>query len=564
MIFRSVSSFLLSALSVSALSADEWKKQSVYQVMTDRFARTDGSTTASCDLSTYCGGTWQGLINKLDYIQGMGFTAIWISPVVHQISAPGNVDGDSYHGYWAKDFNSLNSNFGTSEDLLRLSTALHSRGMVWKPVLMFGLFTNHMAYPGCRKCVDYSTLTPFNSASYFHSPCSIDYSNTTSVQQCWQGDDNVSLPDLRTENQNVRDFFDPWIAQLVTTYKIDGLRIDSAKHQETSFWPTFGGNATVYMVGEVYEGNPDEFLPFLDVFPGLLNYPVWYWLQRAFQSTSATMTELNTGLANMRSKTTKTVYLGSFSENHDQPRMPAWSSQSSDTALIKNAIAFVMLMDGIPIIYQGQEQKLSGANVPANREAIWLTGYNTQSELYQWVAQINKLRNAIIGINSAYTSSQAMSWTPDRHTIALQKGPSGYSTQPNNCYISAEKRLTPVKQGTSSGTTTACPIPTSVAVTFTEKVTTSYGQTIKIVGNIDALGNWDINRAVTLSASQYSSSNPIWTITINLLAGDSIQYKFINVASSGTVAWEADPNHSYTVPSSCGTTTAAVSNTWQS
>lgn len=84
------------------------------------------------------------------------------------------------------------------------------------------------------------------------------------------------------------------------------------------------------------------------------------------------------------------------------------------------------------------------------------------------------------------------------------------------------------------------------------------------VGNIDALGNWDINRAVTLSASQYSSSNPIWTITINLLAGDSIQYKFINVASSGTVAWEADPNHSYTVPSSCGTTTAAVSNTWQS
>lgn len=293
---------------------------------------------------------------------------------------------------------------------------------------MVDIVTNHMAYPGCRKCVDYSTLTPFNSASYFHTPCSIDYSNTTSVQQCWQGDDNVSLPDLRTENQNVRDFFDPWIAQLVTTYNIDGLRIDSAKHQETSFWPTFGGNATVYMVGEVYEGNPDEFLPFLDVFPGLLNYPVWYWLQRAFQSTSATMTELNTGLANMRSKTTKTVYFGSFSENHDQPRMPAWSSQSSDTALIKNAIAFVMLMDGIPIIYQGQEQKLSGANVPANREAIWLTGYNTQSELYQWVAQINKLRNAIIGINSAYTSSQAMSWTPDRHTIALQKGPSGYST----------------------------------------------------------------------------------------------------------------------------------------
>lgn len=44
--------------------------------MTDRFARTDGSTTAACNLNDYCGGTWQGLINHLDYIQGMGFTAV--------------------------------------------------------------------------------------------------------------------------------------------------------------------------------------------------------------------------------------------------------------------------------------------------------------------------------------------------------------------------------------------------------------------------------------------------------------------------------------------------------
>lgn len=66
--------------------------------MTDRFARTDLSTTAACDASEqiYCGGTWQGLIDKLDYIQDMGFTAIWISPMVGQMS--GNTsDGSSYH-----------------------------------------------------------------------------------------------------------------------------------------------------------------------------------------------------------------------------------------------------------------------------------------------------------------------------------------------------------------------------------------------------------------------------------------------------------------------------------
>lgn len=71
----------------TALSAAGWRKQTIYQVMTDRFARTDLSTTARCDTGeqVYCGGTWRGLISKLDYIQGMGFTAIWISPVVQQV-----------------------------------------------------------------------------------------------------------------------------------------------------------------------------------------------------------------------------------------------------------------------------------------------------------------------------------------------------------------------------------------------------------------------------------------------------------------------------------------------
>ena len=60
----------------SALTSAQWRSQSIYQVITDRFSRTDGSTSASCDLNKYCGGTWQGLINKLDYIQNMGFSAV--------------------------------------------------------------------------------------------------------------------------------------------------------------------------------------------------------------------------------------------------------------------------------------------------------------------------------------------------------------------------------------------------------------------------------------------------------------------------------------------------------
>lgn len=80
------------------LTPAEWRVQSIYQVLTDRFARTDLSTSAACDSSEgiYCGGTWEGLISKLDYIQGMGFTAIWISPFVAQLQGD-TTDGESYH-----------------------------------------------------------------------------------------------------------------------------------------------------------------------------------------------------------------------------------------------------------------------------------------------------------------------------------------------------------------------------------------------------------------------------------------------------------------------------------
>lgn len=110
-------------------------------------------------------------------------------------------------------------------------------------------------------------------------------------------------------------------------------------------------------------------------------------------------------------------------------------------------------------------------------------------------------------------------------------------------------------------TSTGCTIASSVLVTFNELVTTTYGETIKIVGNNAALGNWDTSKAVELSASQYTSSNPLWSVTIELAPG-AVAYKYIRVSSSGTVSWEADPNHTLTVAASCATATT-VSNTWQ-
>lgn len=110
---------LLTSRFVSVLSAtaEDWSTRSIYQVfplsmynsplssrailhqvMTDRFATSDDDKTP-CDTSArkYCGGSWQGITNHLDYIQNMGFDAVWISPVSANVEGVTS-DGEAFHG----------------------------------------------------------------------------------------------------------------------------------------------------------------------------------------------------------------------------------------------------------------------------------------------------------------------------------------------------------------------------------------------------------------------------------------------------------------------------------
>ncbi|CAI7572911.1 hypothetical protein N7533_011445 [Penicillium manginii] len=115
----------------------------------------------------------------------------------------------------------------------------------------------------------------------------------------------------------------------------------------------------------------------------------------------------------------------------------------------------------------------------------------------------------------------------------------------------------------TSTTTTSCTTPTAVAVTFDLIATTVYGESIELAGSISALGSWDTSSAIALSASQYTTSNHLWYVTVTLPAGQVFQYKYIRVSSSGTVTWESDPNLSYTVPAACATTAVTISDTWR-
>ena len=145
-------------------------------------------------------------------------------------------------------------------------------------------------------------------------------------------------------------------------------------------------------------------------------------MTEAFQSTSGSISALVNGVNAIKNTCRDTSLLGTFLENQDNPRLPSYTS---DLSLSKNAIAFTILADGIPIIYEGQEQHYSGGGDPMNREAIWLSGYSTTSPLYGLIAAVNNVRNQAIYKSADYLTYMAYPIYSDGSTIAMRKGYNG-------------------------------------------------------------------------------------------------------------------------------------------
>lgn len=116
--------------------------------------------------------------------------------------------------------------------------------------------------------------------------------------------------------------------------------------------------------------------------------------------------------------------------------------------------------------------------------------------------------------------------------------------------------------GLSSSSTTSCPPPSMVAVTFNVIDTTVWGENAFLTGNISSLGDWSTSAGVALSAVDYTSSDNLWFVTLDLPAGESFQYKYYNV-DGNTVTWETGSNRVYTVPQACGVTVAVENDTFR-
>ncbi len=252
-----------------ATTAD-FRDEIVYQVLTDRFANGDasndsgllnrpGDTADPTNPVGWHGGDFAGIRRKIEegYFQRLGFTAIWISPVVLQVPPPGNGGGVNsgrpfvgFHGYWADRFDQLEPHFGDLAALRALGTTADAAGIK----LVVDVVVNHT---GPR-----STLLAQNPGWFrTGSQCGSD-----DVTMCLAG-----LPDFRQDASGVTDYLIGtirWLRENVPS--VDGLRMDTMKHVGDDFWTRFfaaGSPAdarSFWTVGETFDGSVARIAHYLD------------------------------------------------------------------------------------------------------------------------------------------------------------------------------------------------------------------------------------------------------------------------------------------------------------
>jgi glycosidase len=296
--------------------------QVFYFLLTDRFengstANDTGGISGGPDvsgfdptrISHFHGGDFVGLTSKLDYIRGLGATAIWITPPFR--NKPMQVGTAGYHGYWILDFTRIDPHLGTDAEFREFVAQAHARGLR----VYLDIVTNHtadviryrdgtttyidmasapyrdadgkpfdphqVAFNGVNPSSDFPRLSAersfahvpvvpaeeahakspewLNDVTLYHNRGNSDFKGESSMHG-----DFVGLDDLFTENPRVVLGFIEVYSRWMEQYGIDGFRIDTVKHVNLEFWEAFGeairqksrelGRPDFLQFGEVTDG----------------------------------------------------------------------------------------------------------------------------------------------------------------------------------------------------------------------------------------------------------------------------------------------------------------------
>jgi glycosidase len=385
-------------------STNLWPRQSIYQIITDRFYDGDPSNDnadgnfdpAGHRGTSVHGGDFKGIEEKLDYIKSLGATAIWISPVV--LNAYGE-----FHGYAARDFYKVDPHWGSLSDLRHLIRAAHARGIL----VIDDIVVNHggnlidsadPGYPNFKYPPDGYHLRYRNPARQYAPPFNLSRQNPSLTNlfhnNGWIQDfddptqlelgELESLDDFRTESPYVR-------AQMAKIYEywiknagFDAFRIDTVKHVEMGFWQQWcpairafaaaHGKPGFFMFGEMPYPSDARVGSYTGTMGGgpfkldsVLDYTLYFKINSIFARASVSPHEIvkhyNSVSANYDPAAQD--QLVTFLDNHDQPRF--LSVPGATIAHLRVALVFLYTSQGIPTLYYGTEQGFNGGKDPWDR-----------------------------------------------------------------------------------------------------------------------------------------------------------------------------------------------------
>ncbi|WP_228027663.1 alpha-amylase family glycosyl hydrolase [Bacillus fonticola] len=374
---------LLIPTTTSYVAAEEdrqWQDEMIYFLMVDRFANGDRSNDYEADvgdLTTYQGGDFQGIIDNLDQIQSMGFTTIWLTPVV-------NNEKGGYHGYWTEDFYETEENFGTMEEFKTLVQEAHDRGM--KVILDF--VVNHTG-PNNPWVNDPEKADWFNEDQPIY-----DEDDIEQRENGWL----FGLPDLAQENPEVAQYLIDAAKFWIEETDIDGMRLDTVKYVPKDFWRQFSKEVKsvkedFYLLGEVWDPDPRGIEEYTGLgIDGFVNFPLNDDLRQTFVEPDYPMKRLLNNWELAQEYYENPYLMGNFIDNHDMTRFTreVVEKKQYPPTRWKQALAYMYSIPGIPIVYYGSEIALDGGEDPDNRRMMMFGGEN--EELIQYIEKLAELR----------------------------------------------------------------------------------------------------------------------------------------------------------------------------
>jgi glycosidase len=345
----------------------------IYLITPDRFANGNPSNDAVAgmkelpnrgDKNGRHGGDLKGISDHLDYLSDMGFTAIWVNPVLEN-----NMTRVSYHGYSTTDFYRVDPRYGSNEEYRELAQKTHQKGMK----LMMDMIFNHIGsehwWMNDMPSVDWLNNYPQYKITTHRRTVNMDpYASETDKRAMADGWFVPSMPDLNQRNPYMANYLIQNSIWWTEYLGLDGIRMDTYPYPDKNAMAQWTRRMLeeypgFYMVGEEWSLNPaivsywqkgkmnqDGYVSRL---PGLMDFPINDALIKTLKDASSNdLLPLYEALSNdfLYPSPEKLVI---FPDNHDMQRFYTQMNENPD--LLKMGIVYYATMRGIPQIFYGTE-----------------------------------------------------------------------------------------------------------------------------------------------------------------------------------------------------------------